>query len=146
MTYPRIFATPGVGDFAEQIDEERGRQLKKWGDQIHPDIDLRDIAEVTRQFYDHKAQIYREVNDEREMPSRTVSRCSRCPEGDHIHTAWDFILLEEVFEALAEAASGDLDKLETELVQCASVIAAWVYDIQRRRAAQYAAAREEAAQ
>lgn len=145
MTYPRLFSTPGVGDFAEQIDEERGRQLKKWGDQIHPDIDPRDIDIVTQRFYAHKAEIYREVNDERELPSRTVSRCSRCPaEGNHIHTAWDFILLEEVFEALAEAAAGDLDKLETELVQCAAVIAAWVYDIQRRRAAQYTAAREDA--
>ena len=143
MSYPVLFATPGMKDFSEAVDDERQRQIKEWGDQKHPDIDPRDIDTVTQQFYAHKAEIYREVNAERGTPSRTVSRCSRCPgDGDHQHTAWDFILLEEVFEALAEAAAGDLDKLETELTQTAAVIAAWVYDIQRRRAAQYAARRE----
>lgn len=134
MSYPTLFSVPGMKDFAEKVDEERARQLKKWGDQIHPDIDPRDIAFVTHRHYEYKTQIMKGVNDERETPSRTVSRCSRCPaEGDHKHTAWDFILLEEVYEALTEAASGDLDKLEAELIQTAAVVAAWIYDIRRRK-------------
>jgi hypothetical protein len=134
VSYPILLAVPGMKDFAEKVDDERARQLKKWGDQIHPDIDPRDIDIVTRQHYEYKAGIMKGVNDERETPSRTVSRCSRCQaEGDHKHTAWDFILLEEVYEALTEAAAGDLDKLETELIQCGAVIAAWVYDIRRRK-------------
>ena len=48
-------------------------------------------------------------------------------------TTRDFILLEEVYEALTEAAAGDLDKLEEELIQSAAVIAAWIYDIRRRK-------------
>ena len=134
MSYPVLFSTPGVKDFAEKVDEERARQFKKWGDQIHPDIDPRDIDFVTHRHYTHKAEIMKGVNDERETPSRTVGRCNRCPaEGDHKHVAWDFILLEEVYEALAEAAAGDLDKLEVELVQSAAVIAAWIYDLRRRK-------------
>lgn len=134
MSYPVLFSAPGMKDFAEKVDEERARQLKKWGDQIHPDIDPRDIDIVTQQHYAYKTGVMKGVNDEREMPSRTVGRCSRCPaEGDHKHTAWDFILLEEVYEALTEAAAGDLEKLEEELIQSAAVIAAWVYDIRRRK-------------
>ncbi|WP_181785366.1 hypothetical protein [Streptomyces phytophilus] len=133
MSHPTVFTTPGVRAFAEAVDAERQRQLVKFGDQHHPDIDPRDIAVVTRHFFQHKAQIHREVNEERATPSRTVGRCSRCPEGDHTHTAWDLILLEKVYEALAESDPG---ALRTELVQVAAVCAAWSADIDSRTAAE----------
>jgi hypothetical protein len=46
-------------------------------------------------------------------------------------TAWDGVLLEEVFEALAET---DPAKLRTELVQVAAVIVNWLEDIDSRTA------------
>lgn len=127
--YPTLFTTPGVRQFAEEIDAERQRQLQKFGEQHHPDIDPRDIPFVTHSYFRYKAQIHREVNEERATPSRTIGRCSRCPEGDHTHTAWDVILLEEVYEALAES---DPTKLRAELIQAAAVCAAWIADIDSR--------------
>jgi len=44
--------------------------------------------------------------------------------------AWDLILLEEVWEALAES---DPEKLRTELVQVAAVAVAWIEAIDRKR-------------
>ncbi len=108
MSYPRIFATPGVGDFAEAVDDERRRQLKKWGDQRHPDG-----------AGGQKARLL--ADEAREHCQRLAA------EGD---ADWRSILLEEVYEALAE---GCADELEAELIQCAAVIQAWVWDIRRRR-------------
>lgn len=127
--YPTLFTTPGVKDFAEEIDAERQRQIGKFGEQHHPDIDPRDIDVVTHDFFRQKAEIHRKVNEERATPSRTIGRCGRCPEGDHPHTAWDVVLLEEVYEALAES---DPAKLRTELIQAAAVCAAWIADIDSR--------------
>jgi hypothetical protein len=33
MSYPKLFTTPGLGEFADAVDAERARQLAKWGDQ-----------------------------------------------------------------------------------------------------------------
>lgn len=113
----------------DEIRAERARQDQLWDEQNHPDIDPRDIDVVTHHYAASKADIWRQVNKERATPSRTVGRCSRCPEGLHTHTAWDGILLEEVWEALAEA---DPAKLRTELIQVAAVAAAWIQAIDRR--------------
>ncbi|WP_020141160.1 hypothetical protein [Streptomyces sp. 351MFTsu5.1] len=125
MSYPKLFTTPGLGALAEEIDAERQAQLAKWGVQLHPIIDPRDIPEATHPYYAGRADIWREVNAERATPSRAVGRCTGHPDGDHTHTAWDGILLEEVYEALAES---DPAKRRVELVQvmavCAAIIAA----------------------
>jgi hypothetical protein len=107
MSYPRIFATPGVGDFAELVDEERRRQIEKWGDQVHPDGTGRpgDI-----QLADH---------------FRAVCQANG-PEADN----WRDIAAEEAFELFAET---DPEKLEKELIQTAAVLAAWHYDLRRRQ-------------
>ena len=56
--------------------------------------------------------------------------CLRCDEAAKSGTlTWRHILLEEVFEALAES---DPAKLRTESIQSAAVIAAWVEDIDSR--------------
>jgi hypothetical protein len=47
----------------------------------------------------------------------------------HSGPEWALILLEEVYEALAEA---DPARLRTELIQAGAVIAAWVSDLDRR--------------
>lgn len=120
MSYPRIFATPGVGDFAEAIDEERRKQLKEWGDQEHPDG-------TGLPGDDYAAELVRE-------------NCKRAAEDGTL--TWRHILEEEKQEAYAET---DLDKLEEELIQTGAVIAAWIYDIRRRRDAQRAATRQDQA-
>lgn len=124
-----IHLTPGIKAFADAVDAERQRQLQKFGEQHHPDIDPRDIPYVTHSYFRQKAEIHRQVNAERATPSRTIGRCSRCPGGDHTHTAWDVILLEEVYEALAES---DPAKLRAELIQAAAVCAAWIADLDSR--------------
>lgn len=109
MSYPRIFATPGVGDFAEAVDTERQAQLKKWGDQQHDDGTGRP---GDRQLADY----FRAV----------------CQANGPLQDNWRDIAAEEVFEAFAET---DPDKLEKELIQASAVFAAWLYDLRRRRAA-----------
>jgi hypothetical protein len=109
MSYPRLFTTPGIGDFAEELDAERARQLAKWGDQRHPDgtgrPGDRDAADRMR-----------------------AAGQANGPEQDN----WRDILAEEVAEAFAEVDPG---LLRAELVQVAAVCAAWIRDIGRRPAA-----------
>lgn len=108
MSYPRIFATPGVGAFAEEIDEERRRQIDKFGDQM----DLPDGTGLP--VYRHAADRYREQADRNAAAGVLTDRD---------------VLLEEVYEALAE---DDPTRLRTELIQVAAVCAKWVYKIDHR--------------
>lgn len=111
MSYPVIFTTPGVRQFAEDIDAERQRQLAKFGEQHHPD--------------GTGAEYYVAMADEaRDDVERFVAH--------HSGPKWALILLEEVYESLAES---DPAKLRAELVQVAAVCAAWVADIDSRAAA-----------
>ena len=114
--YPTLFTTAGLKQFAEALDAERQAQLAKWGDQQHPDGTGAEyyvaMADEARDICQHAAK-YREKG-----------------------APWALILLEEVYEALAET---DPDLLRTELVQCAAVIQAWVSDIDRRAVAEFEA-------
>jgi hypothetical protein len=109
MSYPILFSTPGVRDFAEAIDAERQAQLAKWGDQHHPD------GTGDRRWRDAANHVRGEVDDD--------ARAGL--------TTWNGILREETFEALAES---DPAKLRTELIQVAAVCAAWIADIDSRTA------------
>lgn len=91
----------------DNVDVERGKQDKKWGEQHHPDgtgsaFD-KQLAEVFRAECDYKH--------------------------DNGGMNWRAILLEEVFEAMAE---DDLAKLRNELIQSAAVIVNWIEDIDSR--------------
>lgn len=108
--YPTLFSNPGVKAFAEEIDAERGRQLRKFGEQHHPDG-------TGLPVYEHAANRYRDQVD-RNAASGVL--------------AWRDVLLEEVYEALAES---DPAKLRTELIQVAAVCAAWIRDLDSRPAA-----------
>lgn len=107
MSYPTLFTTPGVRQFAEEIDAERQRQLTKFGEQHHPDGTggpaMRQQADAARAACQYLA--------------------------DHGGADWRAILLEEVHEALAES---DPAALRTELIQVAAVCAAWVHDLDTR--------------
>jgi hypothetical protein len=106
--YPILLATPGLAAFADAVDTERQAQLAKWGDQRHPD--------------GTGAEYYVGMADQaRDDVERSIAHFGG-PE-------WALILLEEVYEALAES---DPAKLRVELVQAAAVIAAWISDLDRR--------------
>lgn len=107
MSYPRLFTTPGVGDFAEAVDAERQRQLAKFGEQHHPDG-------TGGTVHRYLAARYRTTVD-------TAAATGV--------ESWRDILLEEVHEALAETAPAEL---RTELVQVAAVCAAWIADLDSR--------------
>lgn len=110
---------PGAA-VAREIIQERVRQDAKWGVQNHPDgtgpyrrilkgaginLDLRTGAEL--------ANIFR----------------AKCQANGPNDDNWRDILLEEVFEAMAEE---DQDRLRTELIQVAAVAVSWVECIDRR--------------
>lgn len=97
------FLSSAEGD----IRREREAQETKWGQQNHPDgtgIDGDDVV----------ANVFR-------------SRCKHLARTGK--TSWRYILLEEVFEALAET---DDKPLRDELVQVAAVATAWIEAIDRR--------------
>lgn len=108
MSYPRIFSVPGVGDFAEEIDAERRRQITKFGDQL-------DLPDGTGRIGDRNtADYYRDA-------------CQRAADSG-VLTDRD-VLLEEVYEAMAES---DPALLRAELIQVAAVCAKWIYKIDHR--------------
>jgi len=95
-----------LASFFDAVSEERYAQLKKWGDQRHPDgtsEDLKGLADTAR---------------------RTTQ--AMAAQGA---VTWAVILEEEVGEAVAEV---DPAKLKAELIQVAAVCAAWIDDIDRR--------------
>lgn len=107
------------------VRDERARQHEQWGEQNHPDIDPHDLPAVVRGEYAFRAERWKAINARRAGDGCEVKH--RNPEA--ACTAWDGILLEEVFEALAEE---DPVKLRVELVQIAAVACAWVEAIDRR--------------
>lgn len=107
--YPTPFTTPGVKAFAEAIDQERQAQLRKFGEQHHPDGTG--------------------LAGDREQADQARNICQATAEDGTV--AWRHILLEEVAEVLAES---DPVALRTELLQVAAVCAAWIHDLDSRQA------------
>jgi len=90
-----------------EVRLERAAQDEKWGEQNHPDGTGAD-------FYKRSADAHRLQCDEKFRRGQGT---------------WNDILLEEVYEALAES---DPAKLRVELIQVAAVATAWVEAIDRR--------------
>jgi hypothetical protein len=90
------------------IARERDRQDVKWGEQNHPNGTGGGLAE--------------------ELARQHRGACQRA--ADEGRTTWRLILLEEVYEALAE---GDPALLRKELIQVAAVAVQWIEAIDRRR-------------
>jgi hypothetical protein len=102
-----------------EILAERITQDDKWGEQNHPDLSGDATSQCdAREMFNQWADNYRAINagtyDPRDL--------------DH-SLDWTGILLEEVYEAVAEANPA---KLRTELVQVAAVAVAWIEAIDRR--------------
>lgn len=90
-----------------QFEQERLRQLAKWGDQRGHRQDG-----TGSPFFVNWADEYKRQNDEREAAGKPG--------------IWAKILLEEVFEALSET---DGPRLFTELKESGAVITAWMEDL-----------------
>lgn len=89
-----------------EVADERVAQFDKWGDQNWPD--------GTNAIYKGVADTCKAVTD------------ALAASGE---LTWMHILLEEVYEALAEE---DPAKIRAELVQAGAVVAAWIEAIDRR--------------
>ncbi|MFI6639975.1 NUDIX hydrolase [Streptomyces sp. NPDC050504] len=105
---------PDAGLLGE-VQAERQRQNARWGEQNHPDG-------TGLPVYQHAVRRYREQTERAAATG---------------FLAWRDVLLEEVYEALAET---DPAALRTELVQVAAVCVAWAGAIDRRAAAEGAPA------
>lgn len=107
MSFPLILTTPGMRDFAEEVDLERQAQIKKFGDQHRP-LGMGDPG-------DHNlADMIREASDVAEETG---------------HRTWRHVILEEVYEALAER---DPVRIKEELTQVAAVCQAIIHDLPRQ--------------
>lgn len=109
----------------------RSRQDDHHGQQNHPDLDPRDIDIVTRHEYAFRADNWASHNAERATPTITSGRCGygHPSDGPHPHTAWDGLLLEVAYRALAEAHPV---RLRARLVDLAALAVAWAEDVDRR--------------
>lgn len=104
-----------------EVLAERARQDERWGEQNHPDMSGDSTTQCdARDMFARWAQNYRDINSGQFDPRDSDPRLD-----------WTGILLEEVYEALAE---DDSAKLRSELVQVAAVAAAWIESIDRRTA------------
>jgi hypothetical protein len=95
------------------VEKEVGRQVELWGEQSHP---FRyDNSTDDANYYTWKAEEWKTRNSHRV---------------EYEGVAWSGVLLEEVFEALAE---DDPDKQIEELEQVAAVAVSAILDIRRKR-------------
>lgn len=94
----------------DAIWDERERQIRKWGEQVHPDgTDTRPVTLWAREL--------------------DTMLCEQHTQDGTL--TWRHILQEEVSEAFAEV---EWLKLRAELIQVAAVCAAWVEDGDQRSA------------
>lgn len=97
-----------LNDFTDAVGEERDRQVRKFGDQAGEELNLPFVHRGQNpHWFAAEARNWQEIN--------------RIRFHNGGRGAWDGILLEEVFEALAEE---DPEKMEVELVQVAAVACA----------------------
>jgi hypothetical protein len=115
-----IYALASMGGTAAviaHIADERMRQDEKWGEQNHPDGTGPDVPMPSTWL------------NMRQMAERAHEACqTKADRGD---VSWRDILLEEVYEALAERNPASL---RAELLQVAAVAANWAEAIDRRTA------------
>ncbi|AMM44258.1 hydrolase domain protein [Arthrobacter phage KellEzio] len=104
-----------VGPVLDEIHAERLNQHVKWGEQHHPNgTGAVEPFLGGEQFYYLASQTRYQTNNHAEQGKVTYAD----------------ILLEEVFEAMAEA---DPAKLRAELIQVAAVAVQWVQIIDKRK-------------
>lgn len=115
-------STPEDRAIAREVLAERARQDEKWGEQNHPDLHsgylpLEESVGSLVAEHDLFAELARRYKTLNHLAALTAT------------IDWTGILLEEVYEALAES---DPARLRTELLQVAAVTQAWAAAIDRR--------------
>lgn len=115
---------------ADDVAAERARQDAKWGEQNHPDgtgpntTPLVAIVKVAWRGNEVPVGVQHYAHGLALMAKQTTDHAARAG-----MVTWRDILLEEVFEALAE---DDPAALRTELIQVAAVAQQWAEAIDRR--------------
>ncbi len=99
----------------DEVGAEMSRQVAKWGIQNHLSFTPQGVIESISPI---SSELAKTICD---MKSK------------YGFVSWTDIFLEEVFEAIDEAKAGDLEKLRTELVQCAAVAVSWIESIDRNQ-------------
>lgn len=108
-------------DVFEEVQDELNRQDEKWGEQNHPNGTGPD--HVMWPAVAVKVKSYGAIADAAKQATDTAAKLGGLTYAD--------ILLEEVFEAMAEA---DAARLRAELIQSAAVCVAWIQKIDRDKA------------
>lgn len=117
-----VVPNEAAGRVAQDVGQERIAQNKKWGEQHHPDgTGPASFAGKNTLVIDNLTLV--------EMVDFFRRLCDEAHRNGTL--TWRHILLEEVFEAIAEQ---DYDLLRKEMVQVAAVAAAWIEDIDWRTA------------
>ena len=118
------FATANV---LQEVADERKRQDAKWGEQNHPN--LSPTAQGT--------SVYGPAHRAASIMCLPLADAAR-DRVEHLARVgmlgYADIAVEELAEAIEQAALGDDAKLRAELVQTAAVLVAWMECIDRRRA------------
>jgi hypothetical protein len=120
-----------VSTVLAEVSAERARQDAKWGEQNHPDgsgprVSLASpILGSPSDRWGDRAGVHLAIMSEL-RDNAVATTDERATTGE---LTWRDILLEEVFEAFAEA---DPARLRAELIQVAAVATQWVEAIDRR--------------
>ena len=107
-----------------EVSAERRRQNVKWGEQNHPN----GTGPETYALGEMDCMTYMELGEAGSVELAAVATLATDKNARRGTVTWKDILLEEIFEALAE---DDPAKLRTELIQCAAVATQWVEAIDR---------------
>lgn len=107
------------------IVAERDRQNRKWGEQNHPD-GTGPLSAPFDLYPDARGYPLQSLPAQK-LADVATALCGTAAQYGGV--TWTLILLEEVFEALAE---DDPERLRVELVQVAAVAAQWAEALDRR--------------
>lgn len=118
------FEMDATGTVLGEVRDERTHQDAKWGEQNHPDGTGPDIAPFSDMTVATPSWCYLDAAELAELAREDCQGAFAVGKGTYRH-----VLLEEVFEALAEA---DPACLRGELIQVAAVAVQWVEAIDRR--------------
>lgn len=99
----------------DEVGAEMSRQVAKWGVQDHLSFTTQGVVEALTPISSELAKTICDMK------------------AKYGFVSWTDIFLEEVYEAVDEAKANDLDKLRTELIQCAAVALSWVESIDRNK-------------
>lgn len=103
-----------IGEILGDVHREMEAQEEKWGVQEHPMVAPKSLLD--EEHYERRANYWKAENDYRVK---------------HGTLAWDGIVTEELYEALAET---DPVLIEAELIQTAAVVCQMIAKIRRDRA------------